>query len=627
MVRKVPLQLLFLFGVVFCLTAGGACFGQTADTAALLKQAEQLRRDDQYERAEAIYKQIIEANPGTEDGLAAQKELTRFYILTNRQGQAVTAYRKMLEGFEGFEGLPAAAIQVADTFRNKKKYSEALDVYQEVRKRWPSNNEVGLEAQRGVVQANIFLGDEPNGKTAFEQMVSEYGQHSGITEAVYSIGRCFGQIGKYEKAIEYFEYVEQKWPASAIAVWSKMASVLAGAGLDSNSAVEAAMGKLQAGGISVADARAVVLHLGDFCRYLVEIDDKRERVTTNKLLWDFQRQDTRAAVDHMGDLYRDTRKYDKAAELFECVADTWPQSSRAIESQANIVKMYISIGDEPNSTAYFEKLISKFGEDKGIAAAVENVAQEYLQFGSTHKAYEKFKYILEHWPGSERGVWARTGMVMSRVKAMDFEAAEAELWELLDKYSMDKELPAGMHEIVEEYRNVGAYDTGRELFGWLLKNWQQGDKTMLELQVGVALQSIKLGELDKADAAVAKLIADYNDNQNLAKGLFQIGEEYYGQAFLYKSKGVGTKSEKCFRKALAVWQQVISGSATCARRPEAYFLSGVSYSQLGEYEKAMEFYQEFVNNWPEHRLAPDAKFMIEHRVKELHGEMGKGEKG
>jgi len=28
-----------------------------------------------------------------------------------------------------------------------------------------------------------------------------------------------------------------------------------------------------------------------------------------------------------------------------------------------------------------------------------------------------------YWPGSERAVWARTGMVMSRVKAMDFDAA------------------------------------------------------------------------------------------------------------------------------------------------------------------------------------------------------------
>jgi len=65
----------------------------------------------------------------------------------------------------------------------------------------------------------------------------------------------------------------------------------------------------------------------------------------------FGEQGARAAVDHMGDLYRDTGKYDKAAEVFESIAQLWPDSERAIESQANIVKMYISIADEPNAPA------------------------------------------------------------------------------------------------------------------------------------------------------------------------------------------------------------------------------------------------------------------------------------
>lgn len=616
MIKKVPLQLLFLFGVVSCLTAGGACFGQTADTAALLKQAEQLKRDDQYEQAEAIYQQIIEASAGTEDALAGQRELTCFYISTNRQAKAATAYQKMLEDFEGFEGLPTAVMEVADEFRDNKRYSEALGVYQEVLKQWPSS-EVGLQAQRGVVQANILLGDESNAQAAFDEMVSEYGRHSGIAEAIYSIGRCFGKTGKYERAVEFFEYVEQNWPASQMVVWSKMGSVVAGAGLDSNSAVEAAMGKLQARGISVADARVVVLHLGDFCRYLVEIDDRREPVTINKLLGDFQQQDARAAVDHMGDLYRDTRKYDKAAELFECVADTWAQSSRAIESQSNIVKMYISIGDEPNATAHFDNLISKFGEDEGIAAAVENVAQEYLEFGSTQKAYEKFKYIIEHWPGSGRAVWAKTGMVMSRIRAMDFEEAEAELWELLDKYSMDKELPAGMHEIVEEYRNVGAYDTGRELFGWLLENWQQGDKTMLELQVGVALQSIRLRELDKAAAAVDKLIADYNDNPNLAKGLFQIAEEYYMEGFRHENQGLVAESKYYFAQAVNVWEKIIADMPESEYAAEGSLHCGDACCILGEYDQALWLYQHLVDNWPQHKYAPHAQFLVAHTCQDL----------
>ena len=172
------------------------------------------------------------------------------------------------------------------------------------------------------------------------------------------------------------------------------------------------------------------------------------------------------------------------------------------------------------------------------------------------------------------------------VKAMDFEAAEAELWELLDKYSQDKELPAAMHEIVEEYRNVGAYDTGRELFGWLLENWQQGDKTMLELQVGVALQSIKLGEPNKTDAAVQKLIADYNDNPNIAKGLFQIAEEYF--------------YARSYDKAVELWKLVESGyqNSEFPNKKEVAYMLATCYHRLEDYNKAISYYRKAIEEYP-----------------------------
>jgi len=117
--------------------------------------------------------------------------------------------------------------------------------------------------------------------------------------------------------------------------------------------------------------------------------------------------------------------------------------------------------------------------------------------------------------------------VMARVRLKDVNTAEIELGQMLNRYAGHKDLAAMVHEVVEEYRNAGFYEEGRGLFAWLIENWDEGAGTMLELQVGIALQSIKLGEFDKAEAATAKLIADYNDNENIAKGLFQIGEEYF----------------------------------------------------------------------------------------------------
>ena len=134
------------------------------------------------------------------------------------------------------------------------------------------------------------------------------------------------------------------------------------------------------------------------------------------------------------------------------------------------------------------------GDDERIGWAVWYVAERYWDFGSMAKAVEKYKYVVEHWPGCERGIWANMRQVMARVRLKDVNVAESELGQMLRRYAGHKDLAATIHEVVEEYRNAGLYEEGRGLFAWLIENWDEGAGTMLELQVGIALYSIKLGE-------------------------------------------------------------------------------------------------------------------------------------
>jgi len=172
------------------------------------------------------------------------------------------------------------------------------------------------------------------------------------------------------------------------------------------------------------------------------------------------------------------------------------------------------------------KLIESFSNAEGIAGAVEDVADKYQMAGSHAKSYPLHRHVVEHWPGHERAIWCQMKAIMAQLRLGDLAKAEQELGGLLSGFAGHKELGPVVHEVVEEYRDTGAHEEGRELFGYILENWDEGPDTMLELQVGIALQSIKLGELDKADAAAEKLIADYNDHPKIAKGLFQIAEQH-----------------------------------------------------------------------------------------------------
>ncbi|MHC4647884.1 MAG: tetratricopeptide repeat protein, partial [Planctomycetota bacterium] len=123
-------------------------------------------------------------------------------------------------------------------------------------------------------------------------------------------------------------------------------------------------------------------------------------------------------------------------------------------------------------------------------------------------------------------------------------------------------------------------------FAYLLENWDETADTMLELQVGVALQSIKLREWDKADAAVNRLVADYNDHPNIAKGLFQIGEEYF-----YAKED---------RRAADLFELVRDKypSKEYFNKRELPYMLGTCYKNLGDPNSAIAYFTEAYEKTP-----------------------------
>ena len=165
---------------------------------------------------------------------------------------------------------------------------------------------------------------------------------------------------------------------------------------------------------------------------------------------------------------------------------------------------------------------------------------------------------------------------------------------MLSRFSGHGDLPGVVHEIVEEYRNTGAHDTGRGLFQYLLENRGGGDNTMMELQVGVALSNIRLKDAAKTEAAVSKLIADFGENPLLAKGLFQIGEEhYYAQNY---------------REAIELWEAILRdyADARFEARSEIYYVLATCFNRLGEEDKAIEYYKKSMEKYPKCKYSAGA---------------------
>jgi tetratricopeptide (TPR) repeat protein len=300
----------------------------------------------------------------------------------------------------------------------------------------------------------------------------------------------------------------------------------------------------------------------------------------------------------LADDYADAKRYDEAAALYRQAVERWPSSKWAVEAQKRLARMYVQIGDYEKADAAAGKLIEAFSNAEGIAAAVEDVADKYQLAGSHAKSYPLHRYVVEHWPENERAIWCQMKAIMSQLRLGDLAKAEQELGNLLTGFAGHKELGPAVHEVVEEYRNTGAHEEGRELFAYLLENWDETPDTMLELQVGIALQSIKLGELDKGDAAVQKLIADYNDHPRIGKALFQIAEEHY-----YAGDYV---------RAGDLWKRVLSDypQSSFESQNETPYLIATCARALGKPEEAIRYYTVSIEKYPQGRYTYRAPYRI-----------------
>ncbi|MHC4337114.1 MAG: tetratricopeptide repeat protein, partial [Planctomycetota bacterium] len=536
--------------------AGAKCLAEQVDVSALLERAEEHEDEDRYAEAEAIYNQILADYPGSNYALGAQEGLVILYFEWGRREpskkvEADSAYEELLTKFSEHEGLAKAVDHIADRYRQRKRYKEARQLYQYIVDTWP-DAEHAAESQRGVALTSMLLGDDPNAEAAIERLLTEFGEQEGVVKAIDRLADVCRTLGKYEKAQELYQHIVDNWPEAEHAAEAQSGVIRSKIGLGDEEGAQAAIGKL----------------LSDF--------------SGNKNI--------ASAVFDVAENYAWRQKNEKALELYKYVVEHWPKAASAMQSQTSTAKIYIGLGDDPNAKAATNKLLADFSGDEDIAKSVEVLAKEYSQSGKQEEATRLYKYMLERWPEGERAVWAQMGLVASRIRSWNLDGAETELGNLLSRFSAHEDLPAAVHEIVEEYRNTGAHEEGRGLFAYLLENWDESDSTMLELRVGVALQSIKLGEPNKADAAVQRLIADYNDHANLAKALFQIGEEY-----LYA---------KNYEEAITLWELILnnySGSQFKYKSETPYFL-GLCYEKLEKPAKAIEYYKLMLKTAPDDRF-------------------------
>ncbi|MFH1370217.1 MAG: LamG-like jellyroll fold domain-containing protein [Planctomycetota bacterium] len=424
--------------------------------------------------------------------------------------------------------------------------------------------------------SNIKLGNETAAEAATERLLGESSGGKDVASGLLRVAETYRYLKKYEKSRQLCQYVVDNWPGSEQAFWSQMGVAMANIALGEPNAAAVAVDKLVADFSGNKHIAQAVHEIAGHCNFL--------------------------------------GKHEKARELHQYVLEHWPGSEQAFWSQMGVAVSNVALGETEAADAAVDKLLADFSQNKQIADAVRQVADSYRESKEYEKAIQLYKYNVDRFPGDAHAMRSQAEIVCFHIRDGDDAAADAAFDKLRTVFSYQPTLPQEISRVADVYSNAGRNDKADQLRQYAANPPKaEPNGLTISAQVGMARSNISLGNDAAALADINNLIADFNDRPNLAEAIFILGEEYYSKALNPEGDAnlPQTKPEEYYQKALTVWEKIITELPfNEPYTAHAYCFSAACYRELGKYEKAVEYFQTIVDNWPNYQHAWSAQCLI-----------------
>jgi len=615
-----------------------------------LKRADTCLADEKYAQAESIYRQVLTDAPAdSNEAFAAQRQLVRLYILSGDQAAGDLELAQLTGRFSTRADLPWAIWQIGQTYSSVEEYERAEQVHRYNVANYPHDT-YAMWSQVEIVYSYIDRKDKAAADAAFEKLLALFAEQPTLPKEIHQIAMKYSGSGQGEKAYSLHQYNVEHFPDhnGLDVIWSQSELIRldlqAGRYESACAGADKLLGwppdqndlprEIHVTAKRFAEAgkrdKAYELYLHNVDHFptdmyamwsQVEIayanisggDFAAADAACDKLLSLFSDQETLPKeVYQVAGAYNKAKRSDKAAELCRYIVETWPKSDHALWAQRDLAMWSIDANDELAAQAAVDKLLSDFSEHQGIAQVIHAVAQHYERAkGNLEKALELHRYNAEHFSSDVYAMWSQVEIVYFHIRDGNDAAADNAFDKLLTAFADQPTLPKEIYQVGDEYAKARNYDKAGALYRHVIANWP-GTEYEMWARTGNVRIDILAGDQTAVEPAVDALIADFNDQPELAAAVFQVGEEYYYMAFVDPNTCQTVKSVEDINNAKDVWEKIVvqcPQSESIGLQHANYFLA-VCYRRLGQYDNALAYYQTVVDNWPDYQYAWSAQYLI-----------------
>ena len=273
------------------------------------------------------------------------------------------------------------------------------------------------------------------------------------------------------------------------------------------------------------------------------------------------------------------------------------------------------------------RLIADFNDHPGLPEALLGIARKYERSRRYEDANNIYQIIVTDYAGNTFALKAQFDIpnlnILSLIESGNETAAHAAIDRLIADFNDNPALPKALYGIAGKYERSRRYEEANNIYQIIVTDYA-GNAFALKAQLDIPnlniLSLIQSGNDTAAEAALDKLIADFNETPDLPEAVFVVGEQYYNQAFRCENQGRAAEARDNFQKAIAVLKRIIQKLPTSATTPRACCSVAFCYYHLAEYEKAISYCKKTVDNWPDYSHAWNAQFLIADCYEKLEKE-------
>ncbi|MHC4739351.1 MAG: tetratricopeptide repeat protein [Planctomycetota bacterium] len=234
--------------------------------------------------------------------------------------------------------------------------------------------------------------------------------------------------------------------------------------------------------------------------------------------------------------HRRNGDYQQAEKIFKIIIGNYPGTEEALRSQRGLVIVYILTQRSYDAEAALNKLTTDFAsyhEPNDVAQALFDIARQYEWSAKYKDANKVYQQILDEQPQSWYVNRADLGTVRTNILHLVSIGKDAEAASATDKLAADfgghADLPQATFDIAKRYEWSQQYEQANDLYLQFVQAYPDSPAagevplTVRRLHIRSLLES---GQEAEAQAAIEKLISDYNDHPALPGLLDNIAHKY-----------------------------------------------------------------------------------------------------